>query len=254
MVYHNAISQYDLAEFFSGCYQTCMSKPTEKSPLAPIEQPPQTLRDMVQERMRDAIIEGHFKPGERLVERPLCDQLGVSRTVIRETIRYLEAEGLVEILSGRGPIVAMMSREDARQIYEIRRMLETSAAEKCARNITPERAQKLRAALERLQRDRGGAPGELFRASADFYSEIFEGAGHHIAWEIVQRLNGRISRLRMMTLSSTDRAQPGAAHMQAICDAITSGDGPAARAAVGRHLDDTTAIAERLLADFDAEG
>ena len=49
---------------------------------------PQTLRDIVQDRLREAIIEGHFKPGERLVERPLCDQLGVSRTVIRETIRY----------------------------------------------------------------------------------------------------------------------------------------------------------------------
>ncbi|UWQ07153.1 GntR family transcriptional regulator [Aliiroseovarius crassostreae] len=222
-----------------------MTKPT----LSPIEQPPQTLRDMVQERVRDAIIEGHFKPGERLVERPLCDQLGVSRTVIRETIRYLEAEGLVEILPGRGPIVARISREDARQIYDIRRMLETAAAESCARRITPERAKTLCAALVRLQRERGGEPGDLFRASADFYSEIFQGAGHHIAWEIVQRLNGRISRLRMMTLSSTDRVRSGAEHMQAICDAITSGDPQAARRAVNQHLDDTTEIAERLLAE-----
>ncbi|WP_424942063.1 GntR family transcriptional regulator [Aliiroseovarius crassostreae] len=221
-----------------------------KSILSPIEQPPQTLRDMVQERMREAIIAGHFKPGERLVERPLCEQLGVSRTVIRETIRYLEAEGLVEILPGRGPIVATMSWQDAQQIYEIRRMLETSAAEECARKITPERSENLRVALDRLQRERDGAtPGELFRASSDFYSEIFDGAGHHIAWEIVQRLNGRISRLRAMTLSSTDRERPGAEHMQAICEAITSGDPDAARAAVSRHLDDTQAIAARLLAE-----
>lgn len=221
-----------------------------KSFLSPIEQPPQTLREMVQERMREAIIAGHFKPGERLVERPLCEQLGVSRTVIRETIRYLEAEGLVEILPGRGPIVATMSWQDAQQIYEIRRMLETSAAAECARGITPERSENLRVALDRLQRERDGTtPGELFRASADFYSEIFDGAGHHIAWEIVQRLNGRISRLRAMTLSSTDRERPGAEHMQAICDAITSGNPDAARAAVSRHLDDTQAIAERLLAE-----
>ncbi|MDA5093773.1 GntR family transcriptional regulator [Aliiroseovarius sp. KMU-50] len=225
-----------------------------KSILAPIDQPPMTLRDMVQERMRDAIIEGHFKPGERLVERPLCDQLGVSRTVIRETIRYLEAEGLVEILPGRGPIVATMNREDARQIYDIRRMLETYAAETCARQITPDRVKMLREALENLQAARKEkTPGALFRASSDFYSVIFEGAGHHIAWEIVQRLNGRISRLRMMTLSSTDRAQPGQVHMQAICDAITAGDPMAARQAVGRHLDDTAAIADRLLAEDEAE-
>lgn len=203
----------------------------------------------MQERMREAIIEGVFQPGERLVERPLCDQLGVSRTVIRETIRYLEAEGLVEILPGRGPIVATMNREDARQIYDIRRMLETAAAEHCARRITPERAARLQAALARLK---GGfddkTPGALFRATADYYSEIFDGAGHHIAWEIVQRLNGRISRLRMMTLASRDRDRPGINHMELICQAITSGDPEAARAAVAHHLADTAAIADKLLA------
>ncbi len=217
--------------------------------LTKIDHPPATLRDMVQERMREAIIEGTFEPGERLVERPLCDQLGVSRTVIRETIRYLEAEGLVDILPGRGPIVAVMSWEDARQIYDIRRMLETAAAENCARNITPERAGALRQALDHLRRGfENKTPGALFRATADFYSEIFDGAGHYIAWDIVQRLNGRISRLRMMTLSSDDRDQPGMTHMKQICDAITSGDPAAARAAVERHLDDTTKIAERLFA------
>ncbi len=208
-----------------------------------------TLRDMVQERMRDAIIEGHFQPGERLVERPLCDQLGVSRTVVRETIRYLEAEGLVEILPGHGPIVARMDWDNARQIYDIRRMLETAAARDCANNITDARAKKLIAALGRLKRtSSGAAPGAMFRATSDFYDEIFQGAGHHVAWEVVQRLNGRISRLRMMTLSSTERDRPGPEHMQAICDAIVSGDGEAAAAAVNQHLQDTARIAERLLA------
>lgn len=219
------------------------------SALSKIEQPPATLRDLVQERMRDAIIEGHFKPGERLVERPLCDQLGVSRTVIRETIRYLEAEGLVEILPGRGPIVATMSWDDARQIYDIRRMLETAAARSCAQNITRDRAERLRHSLEELQQAFDSeTAGALFRATSSFYSEIFDGAGHHVAWEIVQRLNGRISRLRRMTLSYADREHSGLDHMRAICSAITSGDADAAAAAVSRHLDDTSAIAEKLLA------
>lgn len=200
--------------------------------------------------MRTAIIEGHFKPGERLVERPLCEQLGVSRTVIRETIRYLEAEGLVQILSGRGPIVARMSWDDARQIYDIRRALETAAARTCAKQITPDLAAKLRTAFNALERETSRRKsGTLFRRTSDFYAEIFAGAGHHIAWEIVQRLNGRISRLRMMTLSTTDRKRPGVEHMRAICDAVCSGDPEAAAAAVIRHLDDTAEIAERLLAD-----
>ena len=217
--------------------------------LTKISHQPTTLRDKVQDRMRAAIIEGHFKPGDRLIERPLCEQLGVSRTVIRETIRYLEAEGLVQIKPGQGPIVTLINWEDARQIYEVRRMLETSAARTCAAHITPHRAKKLKAALTHLKDGFSDkTPGALFRATADFYSEIFEGAGHHIAWEIVQRLNGRISRLRMMTLSATTRVQPGPAHMQAICDAIISGDADAAEAAVNAHLNDATAIAEQLLA------
>ncbi|WP_432448106.1 GntR family transcriptional regulator [Aliiroseovarius marinus] len=216
--------------------------------LAKISQPPATLRDMVQDRMREAIIEGHFAPGDRLVERPLCEQLGVSRTVIRETIRYLEAEGLVEIVPGRGPIVARMSWDNARQIYEIRRVLETAAARACAQNISSQRANALRAALSSLKDAlEQNQPGALFRATSAFYSEIFEGAGHHVAWEIVERLNGRISRLRRMTLSSTDRDRPGPDHMQAICDAICAGDADAAAMAVARHLDDTAAIAARLL-------
>lgn len=227
----------------------CYQLPMTDSVLGKIEQPPATLRDIVQERMRDAIIEGHFKPGERLVERPLCEQLGVSRTVIRETIRYLEAEGLVDILPGRGPIVATMNWQDARQIYDIRRMLEIAAARACAERISPDRAARLRSALERLKQAlSAGTAGGLFRATAGFYAEIFDGAGHRIAWEIVQRLNGRISRLRRMTLSTADRDQPGRDHMQAICDAICNGDAEAAERAVARHLDDATRIAERLLA------
>lgn len=212
--------------------------------LAKIDHSPATLRDKVQSSLRDAIIAGVFQPGDRLVERPLCEQLGVSRTVIRETIRYLEAEGLVAILPGRGPIVAKITAQDAAQIYDIRRMLETAAAETCARKITAEIAQNLRAALTRL---RGASDTGLFAATSDFYAVIFDGAGHYIAWDIVQRLNGRISRLRMMTLSAQDRAQPGITHMHAICDSICAGDPLAARAAVAAHLDDVAAIAARLL-------
>ncbi|MDA5557728.1 GntR family transcriptional regulator [Shimia sp. MMG029] len=217
--------------------------------LSKIDQQPATLRDMVQERMREAIVEGLFQPGERLVERPLCEQLGVSRTVVRETIRYLEAEGLVEILPGHGPIVAVMRWEDARQIYGIRRLLETAAAEQCARNIDADISRKLEAALKRLQEESvGKTRGSLFRATSDFYQQVFRGAEHHIAWDIVERLNGRISRLRMLTLTSTQRRRPGIAYMEDICAAVVSGNPEAARIAVECHLDAVAAIAERVFA------
>ncbi|MBY6058051.1 GntR family transcriptional regulator [Leisingera daeponensis] len=216
--------------------------------MSKIDHQPQTLRDIVQERMREAIISGQFAPGERLVERPLCDQLGVSRTVVRETIRYLEAEGLVEILPGKGPIVAQLTWADARQIYDIRQMLETAAATACAQNITPQLAEQLKAALLELQKAVGaGVPTPMLRATTEFYRIIFDGAGHNVAWEIAQRLNGRISRLRAVTLSTAERQKPGPAHMQDICEAIVSGDAKAARTAIERHLSDAKETAERLL-------
>ncbi|MDC0659909.1 GntR family transcriptional regulator [Leisingera sp. SS27] len=216
--------------------------------MSKIDHQPQTLRDIVQERMREAIISGQFAPGERLVERPLCDQLGVSRTVVRETIRYLEAEGLVEILPGKGPIVAQLTWADARQIYDIRQMLETAAATACAQQITPQLAEQLKAALQDLQEAvAAGVPTPMLQATTEFYRIIFDGAGHNVAWEIAQRLNGRISRLRAVTLSTAERQKPGPAHMRDICEAIVSGNTEAARTAIEQHLSDAKHTAERLL-------
>ena len=75
-----------------------------------IERTTQTFCDIVQERIRNAIIEVNFAPGERLVERPLCEQLGVSRTMARETIRFHEAEALVEIIQNCGPIINLIGK------------------------------------------------------------------------------------------------------------------------------------------------
>lgn len=127
-------------------------------------------------------------------------------------------------------------------------MLETAAATACAENMTPRLAEELKEALTVLKDAVAvGAPGPMLRASTDFYRIIFEGAGHHVAWEIAQRLNGRISRLRAVTLSTADRPKPGPSHMEEICEAITSGNAEAAKKAVHDHLTETAAVAKRVL-------
>lgn len=220
----------------------------ETNALLKINKAPQTLRDIVQDRMRTAIIEGYFEPGERLVERPLCEQLGVSRTVIRETIRFLEAEGLVDIIPNRGPIVAKLDWNQARQIYDIRRQLESTAVAACAEIHDADFAQKLTSALQGIEETLDDATwSDLLQATTHFYRAIFEQAGHTVAWEIVQRLNGRISRLRALTLAAKDRALPGFSHMMAIHKATLSQDPEAARRAVHAHIDDASATAQRFL-------
>ena len=209
---------------------------------------PTTLRVIAVERMRDAIITGQFVGGMRLIERSLCDQLGVSRSVVREAIRYLEAEGLVDITPRVGPIVAQLDWPRAAQIYDIRQLLESAAAADCARRAAPDVKIALQNALNALQVaiKQGDAPA-LYRTTTDFYQIIFQSAGHDIAWEIVQRLNSRIARLRAMTLAVTDRQLAGPVHMARICAAISAGDPQAAALAVQAHLKDAADIARRLL-------
>src|SRR5262245_8312377 len=176
-----------------------------------IDTPPVTLRAMALERLRRAIISGVFKSGQRLVERTLCDQLGVSRSVIREVIRHLEAEGLVE-MGKQGPIVATLDRDDARQIYDIRALLESAAVADCASRADASTKARLAAILDDLDRNAAGHdPSTMLAATIEFYALIFSSSGHGIAWEIVARLNSRISRLRVMTLGTANRTVSGPA-------------------------------------------
>jgi GntR family transcriptional regulator, trigonelline degradation regulator len=213
-----------------------------------IDQPPTTLRTLAVEKLRQAIVSGRFGSGERLIERTLCDQLGVSRSIVREAIRYLEAEGLVETQPRSGPVVARLDWHDAQQIYDIRRLLEADAAADCARQAGEEIATRLRAALADLNRSFAeGPPSQLYAATTAFYEAIFLSAGHNIAWDIVQRLNGRISRLRALTLATTNRSVSGPAHMARICEAICARQPEAAAAAVNNHLRDAAEIARQAL-------
>lgn len=212
-----------------------------------IEVRPQTLRLIALDRMRDAILEGQIAPGERLVERTLGDRLGVSRSVIREVIRNLESEGLVEITPS-GPSLAKITADQAEQIYDIRVLLESSAASACAQASTPAAVKELRAALAAIEaaHKARSAVGAL-RASTAFYETIFRVGRHDVAWDIVQRLNGRISQLRAMTLSVVGRQAAGLQRLSNIVGAIEKQDPEAAAAACREHVMEAAGIAiERL--------
>lgn len=213
-----------------------------------IETPPSTLREIALERMRRAIIGGLFEPGVRLVERTLCDQLGVSRSVIREVIRHLEAEGLVEMLAKQGPIVAKLEWNDARQIYDIRAALESTAVADCARVAGPSVKAQLRKAMIELEKRSGqNSPLGILDATTEFYKIVFEAGGHNIAWDIVSRLNSRISRLRVMTLSTSNRMTSGPSQIREIFTAIDVNDPEAAAAACRAHVKAAASIAQTLL-------
>lgn len=214
-----------------------------------IENPPVTLRKLCLDKVRNAIITGYFPAGKRLVERTLCEELGVSRSVVREVIRYLEAEGLVEVLPNKGPIVSLLNWDIASQIYEIRLLLEQSAVADCTKNLTEHTSLQLQTFLNELETAFATDDTNLIvEVSSKLYETIFTTAQHYIAWEVVQRLNGRISRLRAMTMKSTQRQMSGYARIKNMCEAIYLHKDPEkAKQAVAEHIAEAAAIAQNIL-------
>ncbi len=226
------------------------------SPTSPlkIDRSVKTLRELTLEKMRDAILTAYFQPGQRLVERTLCDQLGVSRTVVREVLRHLEAEGLVESIPHQGPIVAKLDADRAAQIYEIRSLLESNAAKACAEQADERVIAQLAAAVDAIEA--AFARDDVRRVLAkttEFYEAMFAGSGKSMAWEIVQSLNARINRLRAMTIGSSGRGREAVAEMRLLLDAIRRRDPAAAYAASAAHIERVAEIAARQLATMKAE-
>ena len=213
-----------------------------------IDSPPATLRKLALHRLRGAIVAGTFEPGTRLVERTLGDQLGVSRSVVREVIRHLETEGLIE-MAKHGPIVALLDWNEARQIYDIRVLLESAAVADCATRADAAVKAELASILGDLDRAASDRePGAMLEATIEFYAAIFTNSGHEIAWEIVSRLNSRISRLRVMTLATANRTVSGPARLRQILEAIERNDSETAAAACREHIAEAASIAATMLA------
>jgi len=213
-----------------------------------IDRSAKTLRTLALERMREAIMDFHFQPGERLVERPLCDQLGVSRSVVREVLRQLEAEGLVQMIPGHGPAVARPDLGRTDEIYELRALLEGIAARACALSATSEQVATLERALADLfEAWASGTPPAVMRATTKFYEALFEAADKRVAWEIVSGLNVRINQLRSMTIVSANRREAAIAEMNDIMSAIRARKPEEAEAAARRHVESAWQIARTAL-------
>lgn len=199
---------------------------------------PKTLKDTALEQLRLAIMIGQLAPGQRLVERTICEQLGVSRTVVRECIRHLESEHLVTFSAG-GSSVAVLESDEIRQIYHLRAMLESEAVRHCAEQPSPELVEILQEGLTQIRDNlHAGDVVEALAHSYAFYERLFVTAGMTVAWELTERLNGRIGRLRFITLSTKERSVKGPNNLQEIVNNIAKGDSKAAVKACRKHVEE----------------
>lgn len=198
---------------------------------------PRTVQQEVVDKLRQAIFSEHFPPGSRLIEGQLCQQLGVSRPSLREALRSLQAERLIEIVPNRGPIVPTLSWEEAVAIYEVREMIEVEAAGRCAVRMSRDGLSDLRAALAQFEAAVSGSERfTLVRTAADFYAVMLAHCGNPVLEEVHRGLLARVSFLRGRSMSLDGRALNSLTEMSAIVEAIAAGDEKSARKAARRHL------------------
>ena len=201
-----------------------MDRPTELKSTLRIEDVP-TVRAIVARKLREAIMSGNLKPGQRLVERELCEMMGVSRPSIREALRLLEADGLVNTVPHRGPMVSTISLEEARQLYAARAVLEGFAGRECARLHDPAVVRKIGEALTRLK----AALAEsdmiaVLEAKTDFYAALIGGCQNAFIERMLKPLHDRITLLRITSMSHPKRINKSLREVTAIWRAIQSGD------------------------------
>jgi GntR family transcriptional regulator, trigonelline degradation regulator len=188
------------------------------------EHPP-LRRDQAFERLRDAIITGHFAPGARLIERELCEAMGVSRTSIREVLRRLEAEHLIEVEPRRGPIVARLSRKQVAEIYDVRALLEAAVVRRFALEASNEDIAELRRIYEELSVARRNEDvAAIVKTTRQFSEQMMRIVNHELINDIHQKLIARISVSRVLAISLPGRLEQSARELAVVMDAIERRD------------------------------
>ena len=198
------------------------------------------LREIVSDALRQAIRDGVLPPGERLMEIPLAEELGVSRTPIREAIRILEQEGLVVMIPRRGTYVADMSLKDVTEVFELRSILEELAAELAAERITNEEIE----ALEQHLVEIGNYMNEnnldkVVQADILFHEILYKASRNDRLVEMINNLREQTLRFRTLSMSQTGRlAKTWDEHRQLV-EAISDRDVERARQIARIHMEES---------------
>lgn len=195
------------------------------------------LGEVVFEYLRNAILNGTLKPGERLMEISLAEQLGVSRTPVREAIRKLEKERFVEMIPRKGAYVANLTARDILEVLEIRIVLEGFASKLAAERMTEEDVVELKnilkefnQALEALDRP------EMIRWDNEFHTKIYSAAKNNKLVEIVKELHDQFQRFRLIYFNEYDDYNDLQVWHENILEAIKNRDGMKAKECAEYHV------------------
>ena len=196
------------------------------------------LRDVVFNTLRQAILRGELKPGERLMEIQLADKLGVSRTPIREAIRKLELEGLVLMIPRRGAEVAEITEKSLRDVLEVRGALEELAVKLACQKITDEQIAELRVAEKEFEQALSSGDVTIYaEADVKFHDVIYRATDNQRLIQLLFNLREQMYRYRVEYLKREEAHGTLLIEHKRIIETITNRDMDAAVDAVCKHID-----------------
>ncbi len=196
-----------------------------------------SLSERVFEEIEESILNGELAPGDSLPEIKLSEELGVSRTPVREAIGKLELEGLVKTIPNRGTVAVGISEKDIDDIYTIRMYVEGLAAKWAAQHITEEQLDEMRTVVE-LQEFYVGKRDflQIWQLDSRFHSLLYKASGSHALRQILSNLHHYIQRVRELSIKKPGRAIPSVQEHRNILEAIEKRDGELAEKLTAEHI------------------
>lgn len=186
----------------------------------------QTLREKILETIREAILKGQLKPGEKVAEPELAERFGISRTPIREAFRQLESEGYLTVIPRKGAVVTALSERAVEEFYAIKSILEGYAAQMAAENMTDKDIERLETINKKLQAlcDEGDVK-TFFKVHNEFHEVFIRAAGNEKLLELINQLMLKFNRFRLASLSLPGRMEISVKEHEKIIKAFKRKDG-----------------------------
>ncbi len=212
-----------------------------------------SLREIVFETIRTAIVQGNLKPGERLMEVQLAQELGVSRTPVRESIRKLELEGLVKMIPRKGAYVTPLSIKDLKEMMQIREALESLVAELAAENATEEEVEAMRKSNRGFEDSlRNGDEDGIIDYDITFHEILYKASRNERLCNMIHTLREQMQRVRVEYVHNVDDKLPLIGQHRAIIDNVARHNPAEAAKYAAKHITVTEENMVEVLDNKDA--
>lgn len=206
------------------------------------------LRDLIFEKLQQAIFSGKFKSGKRITEKEVAEELSVSRTPVREALYRLASTGLIKIIPHRGFLISKWSSMEIRDVMEIRIALEMLAVRLAVKRILPEEIEELKDLI--IKMDKAVMKGDIKKVSylnTEFHNRIVFASKNKELLDVMEPIKNKIHHFRIISISTPNRLKESHKEHEEILNALISKNAELAQKLIYQHIQKVSSIIEKKL-------